>query len=212
MERVKSVSRGRGKRTAVGHGQPAAPFGVQCPDSPARSERVQAFTCWARDKRIDKFLSTRFLLHSSHTQPKSLLRSSLFGSTCLHIFPLFYSPQLKHHGQSRYVKTGRVRGSHSCSPAVTPFAASRRRNTETDGGWCLVVAGASGGIGQPLSLLLKSSPLVSELSLYDVVNTPGVAADLSHISSPAVSLDSLTFGEEPQLTAVTEGQGFLAQG
>jgi len=49
-----------------------------------------------------------------------------------------------------------------------------------------VVAGASGGIGQPLSLLLKTSPLISELALYDVVNTPGVAADLSHISSPAV--------------------------
>lgn len=48
-----------------------------------------------------------------------------------------------------------------------------------------VVAGASGGIGQPLSLLLKTSPLITELALYDVVNTPGVAADLSHISSPA---------------------------
>ncbi|KAI1821772.1 malate dehydrogenase [Xylaria intraflava] len=48
-----------------------------------------------------------------------------------------------------------------------------------------VVAGASGGIGQPLSLLLKLSPLVDELSLYDVVNTPGVATDLSHISSTA---------------------------
>ncbi|KAF2175525.1 malate dehydrogenase [Zopfia rhizophila CBS 207.26] len=47
------------------------------------------------------------------------------------------------------------------------------------------VAGASGGIGQPLSLLLKSSSLIDELSLYDVVNTPGVAADLSHISTPA---------------------------
>ncbi|KAF2262099.1 malate dehydrogenase-like protein [Lojkania enalia] len=48
-----------------------------------------------------------------------------------------------------------------------------------------VVAGASGGIGQPLSLLLKASPLIDELALYDVVNTPGVAADLSHISTPA---------------------------
>jgi len=48
-----------------------------------------------------------------------------------------------------------------------------------------VVLGASGGIGQPLSLLCKASPLIDELSLYDVVNTPGVAADLSHISSPA---------------------------
>jgi malate dehydrogenase len=48
-----------------------------------------------------------------------------------------------------------------------------------------VVAGAAGGIGQPLSLLLKTSPLIDELALYDVVNTPGVAADLSHISSKA---------------------------
>ncbi|ROT38816.1 malate dehydrogenase [Sodiomyces alkalinus F11] len=48
-----------------------------------------------------------------------------------------------------------------------------------------VVAGAAGGIGQPLSLLLKLSPLIDELALYDVVNTPGVAADLSHVSSPA---------------------------
>jgi malate/lactate dehydrogenase len=36
-----------------------------------------------------------------------------------------------------------------------------------------------------LSLLLKASPLVTHLSLYDVVNTPGVTADLSHISSIA---------------------------
>ncbi|XP_025834281.1 malate dehydrogenase, mitochondrial [Agrilus planipennis] len=49
----------------------------------------------------------------------------------------------------------------------------------------VAVAGASGGIGQPLSLLLKQNPLVTELSLYDIVNTPGVAADLSHINSPA---------------------------
>lgn len=49
----------------------------------------------------------------------------------------------------------------------------------------VVVAGAAGGIGQPLSLLLKLSPYVTELALYDVVNTPGVAADLSHISTAA---------------------------
>ncbi|EGC48289.1 malate dehydrogenase [Histoplasma capsulatum var. duboisii H88] len=48
-----------------------------------------------------------------------------------------------------------------------------------------VVLGASGGIGQPLSLLLKASLLVDELALYDVVNTPGVASDLSHISTIA---------------------------
>jgi malate dehydrogenase len=43
--------------------------------------------------------------------------------------------------------------------------------------------GASGGIGQPLSLLLKNSPLVDELSLYDIQHTKGVGADLSHIET-----------------------------
>jgi len=47
------------------------------------------------------------------------------------------------------------------------------------------VLGAAGGIGQPMSMLLKMSPHVKELSLYDIVGTPGVAADLSHICSPA---------------------------
>jgi malate dehydrogenase len=47
----------------------------------------------------------------------------------------------------------------------------------------VAVLGASGGIGQPLSLLMKLNPLVTELSLYDIVNTPGVAADLSHINT-----------------------------
>uniref|UniRef100_A0A8C0G3A5 Malate dehydrogenase n=3 Tax=Chelonoidis abingdonii TaxID=106734 RepID=A0A8C0G3A5_CHEAB len=49
----------------------------------------------------------------------------------------------------------------------------------------VAVLGASGGIGQPLSLLLKNSPLVSNLSLYDIAHTPGVAADLSHIETRA---------------------------
>ncbi|MEJ1272647.1 malate dehydrogenase 2 NAD (mitochondrial) [Cricetulus griseus] len=49
----------------------------------------------------------------------------------------------------------------------------------------VAVLGASGGIGQPLSLLLKNSPLVSRLTLYDIAHTPGVAADLSHIETRA---------------------------
>jgi len=50
----------------------------------------------------------------------------------------------------------------------------------------VTVCGAAGGIGQPLSLLLKLSPLVDELSLYDVVNSPGVGADLSHIDTNTI--------------------------
>ncbi|KAF9898469.1 malate DEHYDROGENASE, NAD-dependent, partial [Lobosporangium transversale] len=47
----------------------------------------------------------------------------------------------------------------------------------------VVICGAAGGIGQPLSLLLKQSDLISHLALYDVVNAAGVAADLSHINT-----------------------------
>jgi malate/lactate dehydrogenase len=46
-----------------------------------------------------------------------------------------------------------------------------------------MLTGAAGGIGQPLALLLKGSPLIGELSLYDIVGTEGVGADLSHIDS-----------------------------
>merc|ERR1712125_287495 len=46
------------------------------------------------------------------------------------------------------------------------------------------VLGAAGGIGQPLSLLMKINPRVTALTCYDVAPiTPGVACDLSHISS-----------------------------
>ena len=47
----------------------------------------------------------------------------------------------------------------------------------------VAVLGAAGGIGQPLSLLMKLNPLVSSLSLYDIAATPGVAADVSHINT-----------------------------
>ena len=43
--------------------------------------------------------------------------------------------------------------------------------------------GAGGGIGQPLSLLLKTNPLVTDLSLYDIRGAPGVAADVGHINT-----------------------------
>lgn len=45
----------------------------------------------------------------------------------------------------------------------------------------VAVLGAAGGIGQPLSLLLRQNAHVSELALFDIVNAEGVAADLSHI-------------------------------
>lgn len=57
------------------------------------------------------------------------------------------------------------------------FSSSAARQTK------VAVLGAGGGIGQPLSLLLKIDPLVTSLSLYDIRGAPGVAADVSHIDS-----------------------------
>ncbi|CAG9791251.1 unnamed protein product [Diatraea saccharalis] len=49
-----------------------------------------------------------------------------------------------------------------------------------------MVAGATGGIGQPLALLLKMNPLVSNLALFDVTAaTPGISEDIAHIDSLA---------------------------
>ncbi|KZT55731.1 malate dehydrogenase [Calocera cornea HHB12733] len=57
------------------------------------------------------------------------------------------------------------------------FASSSARQTK------VAVLGAGGGIGQPLSLLLKMEPLISSLSLYDIRGAPGVAADVSHVDT-----------------------------
>lgn len=54
-------------------------------------------------------------------------------------------------------------------------------------GYKVCVVGGAGGIGQPLSLLIASNPLVSELCVYDLtiamVPAEGVAADLSHLNT-----------------------------
>jgi len=47
----------------------------------------------------------------------------------------------------------------------------------------VAVLGASGGIGQPLSLLLKMLPTIKELALYDIQGVEGVGADLSHCNT-----------------------------
>merc|ERR1712112_376159 len=49
----------------------------------------------------------------------------------------------------------------------------------------VAVLGAAGGIGQPLSMLLKLNPAITQLHLFDIVNTPGVACDLSHVETKA---------------------------
>jgi malate dehydrogenase len=63
---------------------------------------------------------------------------------------------------------------------------SRAASLQQDRGFKASVLGAAGGIGQPLSLLLKLNPRVTALTCFDVAPiTPGVATDLSHIATGA---------------------------
>merc|ERR1719197_1833992 len=69
-----------------------------------------------------------------------------------------------------------LRAATKASRSFAQVAAQQQR------GFKCAVLGAAGGIGQPLSLLLKLNPRVTALSCFDVAPvTPGVAADLSHI-------------------------------
>ena len=71
-------------------------------------------------------------------------------------------------------------------------------------GFKVAILGAAGGIGQPLSMLMKMNPLVSVLHLYDVVNTPGVTADISHMDTGAVVRIGLIENSEILLSIVNK--------
>ena len=51
----------------------------------------------------------------------------------------------------------------------------------------VAVLGAGGGIGQPLSLLLKLNPRVSELALYDIKGAPGTIR--RRLRRPSIIID-----------------------
>jgi malate dehydrogenase len=64
-------------------------------------------------------------------------------------------------------------------------SATRSFHSSTANAAKVCVVGGAGGIGQPLSMLLKMDPNVTHVSVFDMVGAPGVAADLSHIDTPA---------------------------
>ncbi|KAF6252452.1 NAD-dependent malate dehydrogenase [Scenedesmus sp. NREL 46B-D3] len=78
--------------------------------------------------------------------------------------------------------TGQRVGVHA---VARPGAAKARRTMPVVEAKRVAVLGAAGGIGQPLSLLLKMNKCVTELALFDVAPlVKGVAADLSHCNTP----------------------------
>lgn len=64
--------------------------------------------------------------------------------------------------------------------------AARNFSSSASTAYKVAVLGAGGGIGQPLSLLMKLNHKVTNLSLYDLRGAPGVAADVSHIPTQSV--------------------------
>lgn len=64
--------------------------------------------------------------------------------------------------------------------------ATRSFSSSAASAYKVAVLGANGGIGQPLSLLLKLNHKVTDLSLYDLKGAPGVAADVSHVPTNSV--------------------------
>merc|ERR1719399_2148663 len=84
---------------------------------------------------------------------------------------------------------------------------------EPSGDFKVCVVGGAGGIGQPLSLLMASSPLVKELVIIDLniamVPADGVAADLSHLEGKCkVTARALTVNEDKAI----EKAGDVLQG
>jgi malate dehydrogenase len=97
--------------------------------------------------------------------------------------------QQQYSGLKAQTRLARISSHMLSSPQGLQMGGVERELTRARGaapGFKVAVLGAAGGIGQPLSLLLKINPLVSTLHLYDVFNTPGVTADLSHTNTSAV--------------------------
>merc|ERR1712137_653808 len=111
------------------------------------------------------------------------------------------SPRLR-VGHSRHISSLRITiimFSRFQAPVST---LARQFSTTNVANRTVAVMGASGGIGQPLSLLLKLNPAVTKLNLYDIVHTPGVAADLSHCETAS---ETTGFKGQDQIEASLAG-------
>ncbi|XP_020095844.1 malate dehydrogenase, glyoxysomal-like isoform X1 [Ananas comosus] len=98
---------------------------------------------------------------------------------------------------------------HPPTSQMEEISLLRRSDCRAKGGapgFKVAILGAAGGIGQPLAMLVKMNPLVSLLHLYDVVNTPGVTADISHMNTGAVVRGFLG---QPQLESALAGMDLI---
>ncbi|KAL7103695.1 hypothetical protein ACP275_08G195300 [Erythranthe tilingii] len=100
----------------------------------------------------------------------------------------------------------RSTASSASARTTASYLSSRGFSAESAPERKVTILGAAGGIGQPLSLLMKLNPLVSSLSLYDIAGTPGVAADVSHINTRS---QVKGYASEEQLKEALEGSDLV---
>ncbi|KZV20220.1 tRNA dimethylallyltransferase 9-like [Dorcoceras hygrometricum] len=100
----------------------------------------------------------------------------------------------------------RRNSSSSTTLAASSYVLRRGFSSESAPERKVTILGAAGGIGQPLSLLMKLNPLVSKLALYDIAGTPGVAADVSHINTRS---EVAGYAAEEQLGQALEGSDIV---
>jgi len=84
---------------------------------------------------------------------------------------------------------------------IRPLVAGRRTAVSCEARK-VALLGAAGGIGQPLSLLLKMNKLITDLALYDIMGVAGVAADISHCNT---SIRVAGFTGEAELATALKG-------
>lgn len=83
-------------------------------------------------------------------------------------------------------RVSRLRAHLEPKSTILGFGCVHGTSRPSRAGFHVTVLGASGGIGQPLSLLLtRRGASLASLRLYDVANVEGVAADLSHVDARA---------------------------
>jgi len=118
----------------------------------------------------------QLLQSSPHNINKKHFLLSIASDSSAHSFLSRRNPR---HLIAKMFRSMLVRSSASAKQAVIRRSFSSGSVPERK----VAILGAAGGIGQPLALLMKLNPLVSSLSLYDIANTPGVAADVGHINT-----------------------------
>jgi hypothetical protein len=128
--------------------------------------------------RIDDFGRIRGFLRVTHSDEKAERSKRCIAAVHKSPRTVTFRITLSYHFKMFSQKLA-----SAASRTLLSTSKQRLYSSTTAMGKKVAVLGAAGGIGQPLSLLLKLSPQITELSTYDIVGTPGVAADLSHIPS-----------------------------